>query len=263
MPTADIRERVQSVSQRLGIAELLERRPRELSGGQRQRVALGRATVRTPSVFLMDEPLSNLDAKLRVQMRAELKLLSQRLRTTTVYVTHDQSEAMTLSDRVAILSAGRLQQFDTPIEVYRRPANVFVANFMGTMPMNFVEGTLVRQNGAAVFRGPNGTVELPRVALGDTTERPTIMGVRPEDLSVEPDDGSSPMLSIVVDMVENLGADLYVHGTLGESRVVVRARPDWPVRMGATPVRINTKALHFFDAGTRQRLTQGNEGEAK
>lgn len=263
MPPAEIAEQVQVAAQRLGIAELLERRPRELSGGQRQRVALGRATVRRPSVFLMDEPLSNLDAKLRVQMRAELKLLSRRLRTTTVYVTHDQSEAMTLSDRIAILSEGRLQQFGTPLEVYRAPANVFVANFMGLMPMNFIAGTLLRTAAGTEFHASHTTVVMPGAALGDALARPALLGVRPEDLSLEPDDGAAPTMEVVVDMVEHLGADLYVHGTLAGARVVIRARPDREVSMGPTRVFINTKALHFFDPASGGRVRPDDGGPAQ
>jgi multiple sugar transport system ATP-binding protein len=254
MPAADITEHVQAAATRLGIADLLDRRPAELSGGQRQRVALGRATVRTPSVFLMDEPLSNLDAKLRVQMRAELKLLSQRLRTTTVYVTHDQSEAMTLSDRVAIMSRGQLQQFGTPLDVYRAPANVFVANFMGMMPMNFVAGSLHGRRDGSLFRSPWADVEVPGATPGDGIDRAALMAVRPEDLSLDAAGIDAPTLQINVDVIEHLGADLYVHGALGDSRVVVRARPDAAVRMGPTRVRIDTRAVHFFDAATQARL---------
>jgi multiple sugar transport system ATP-binding protein len=254
VPAAEITVRIQTTAQSLGISDLLHRLPRELSGGQRQRVALGRATIRTPSVFLMDEPLSNLDAKLRVQMRAELKMLSQRLRTTTIYVTHDQAEAMTLSDRIAILDRGRLQQIGTPLEVYNAPTNVFVANFMGMMPMNFITGTLARVPGGAVFHSPQATIDLPGLQVDQEAARPTLMGIRPEDVSIEFAGGPGATLEVLVDMIEHLGADIYIHAAAGASRLVFRTQAERQIGMGKMRVRLNTRALHLFDAASEKRL---------
>ena len=187
MPEGQIATKVKQAADILGIGALLGRFPKELSGGQRQRVALGRAIVREPSAFLMDEPLSNLDAKLRVQMRVELKRLSRRLRTTTFYVTHDQWEAMTLSDRIAVLDHGVLHQIGAPLEVYARPANTFVANFMGLMPMNFIEGRLRADGAGAVFDAGGIVLDLsatPFRGVRNEAGRPVLLGVRPEDVSV-------------------------------------------------------------------------------
>jgi multiple sugar transport system ATP-binding protein len=203
LPRPEIERRVAEVAETLGLGSLLERRPKELSGGQRQRVALGRAIVRRPRAFLFDEPLSNLDAKLRVQMRAELKRLHRSLRTTTVYVTHDQEEAMTLGDRVVVLKDGRIQQEAAPLEIYERPANRFVAGFVGTPPMNFLEGRVSAENGHARFDGGGVTLRLPpsmRAAAG----RAMVLGVRPEHFSDRPSEGAAA-LRVRVSVVEPLG----------------------------------------------------------
>jgi multiple sugar transport system ATP-binding protein len=208
-PKPETRERVQDVAKILGLEPLMNRRPAELSGGQRQRVAMGRAMVREPLAFLMDEPLSNLDAKLRVQMRAELVRLHDRLRTTSVYVTHDQVEAMTLGHRVAVLRDGILQQVDTPQNLYHRPANLFVAAFMGSPPMNLVEATA--DDGAIRFAGFE--VRLPE---GTDTEalqhRPLILGIRPSDLEDRAiwRDGSLPSIEVEVEVTEDLGSEVNV-----------------------------------------------------
>jgi multiple sugar transport system ATP-binding protein len=247
--------KVTSVSQRLGIAELLDRLPKELSGGQRQRVALGRAIVREPSAFLMDEPLSNLDAKLRVQMRAELKLLSRSLRTTTLYVTHDQSEAMTLSDRILVLDRGVMQQFDSPLEVYNRPANVFVANFMGLMPMNFTQGKLESTAQGPTFRNDVLSLDLSLsegAALADG--HPALLGIRPEDVSVTPTRTKANSVEMAVEMIEHLGADMYVHLRAGSTPFIARALPDQPMGRDTAFVSFNTAKLHLFDPVSTKRL---------
>ncbi len=211
-PKPEIERRVREASAILGLDDLLKRRPAQLSGGQRQRVAMGRALVREPKAFLLDEPLSNLDAKLRVQMRAELKRIHQRLGITTIYVTHDQVEAMTLGDRIVVMSNGRVQQIGTPQEVYREPRNLFVAGFIGSPPMNLLRG-----------RAADGRLEVCDVTLPwpGPTPAEVAVGVRPEDLA--PANGSAQAFAFTVDVVEPLGNEVVVHGTV----------PGTPVESGA------------------------------
>jgi ABC-type sugar transport system ATPase subunit len=204
VPRSEVTRRVSEVAEMLGLEELLTRRPGQLSGGQRQRVAMGRALVREPEVFLLDEPLSNLDAKLRVQMRAALKRLHGRLGVTTVYVTHDQVEAMTLGDRIAVLSDGRLQQLGAPQDVYDRPANMFVAGFIGSPPMNLLRGRV--RNGSATA----GDLVIPAPGVAD---REVFVGVRPE--SLQPAHNGMPSLGFEVAVVEPLGDEVIVHGHVG------------------------------------------------
>ncbi len=225
MPRAEIAARVQEVSALLGLEELLHRRPGELSGGQRQRVAMGRALARHPRVFLLDEPLSNLDAKLRTQLRAELKRIHHKVPTTSVYVTHDQIEAMTLADRVAVMSAGKIQQLGTPQEVYDHPANLFVAGFIGNPPMNL----------------------LPAAATGTSHPGAVTVGVRPERLMAT--GGEGPTLQLLVDVVEPLGAEVMVHGTV--DGIEITARLDGDARPGVgerLPLTIDPAHVYLFDA---------------
>jgi multiple sugar transport system ATP-binding protein len=268
-PTEAIRERVDIAARSLGIGDLLQRLPRELSGGQRQRVALGRALVREPSVFLMDEPLSNLDAKLRIQMRAELKMLSRRLRTTTVYVTHDQAEAMTLSDRIAIIDHGVLQQCGTPHEVYDTPVNTFVATFMGTMPMNFLAGRIEFVGGRPTFHGEHTKIDLiPGLFCLNalTPEHQVLLGIRPEDLVLEfqADDPKTawPKFDAVISMVEDLGADLFVYAECADGKLIVRSPVGTSVAPGRVTIRLNPKKLHLFDTQTQRRITAQSRGTA-
>ncbi len=276
MPKEEIRRRVTEVARILGLEELLPRKPAALSGGQRQRVAMGRAMVREPVAFLMDEPLSNLDAKLRVQMRAQLAQLHDRLGTTTVYVTHDQVEAMTLGERVAVLRDGVLQQVATPQDLYAHPANLFVAAFIGSPPMNLVEATV--RHGTVAFGG----LELPLppgVDLSAYEGRTVILGIRPadmEDAEVWPDP-SRPEIEVTVEVTEDLGSEVNVlFGVdappvaveetaaaaeetflLGEARSIfcarvdarTRARPGGRVRLSVDPTR-----FHFFDPATGAAL---------
>src|SRR5438093_3948200 len=214
VPKQEIRERVKQTARMLGLEALLDRRPKQLSGGQRQRVAMGRAIIRQPQAFLMDEPLSNLDARLRVHMRGEIESLQKRLGVTTVYVTHDQVEAMTMADRVAVLRDGLLQQVDTPPNVYDNPANLFVAGFIGSPPMNLAEVTVERENGSLVI--PLGGTKIPLPAtvarsLEDRVGRTVVVGVRPEDLQGAGGDGARDgrvTLPAEIDRVEALGAQL-------------------------------------------------------
>ncbi|SKB03264.1 ABC transporter ATP-binding protein [Aeromicrobium choanae] len=246
---ADIATRVAEAADLLGLTDYLDRKPKALSGGQRQRVAMGRAIVRSPQVFLMDEPLSNLDAKLRVQTRTQLAALQRRLGTTTVYVTHDQVEAMTMGDRVAVLKDGVLQQVAAPRELYDRPVNLFVAGFMGSPAMNLLE--LPVSDGGVAFG--TTTLPVPREALLATSAPTIVVGVRPENLAIAPEG-----LPIVVDVVEELGSDAYLYGRADGVTTPVVARTDWrnpPVKGTPTHLAVlDPEAVHHFDPRTGLRL---------
>src|SRR6185369_2779923 len=236
---ADRAARVQRVAAMLEIESLLERKPRQLSGGERQRVALARAIVREPRAYLMDEPLSNLDARLRVQMRGELKRLQHQLGTTTIYVTHDQAEAMTLASRVAVMRKGRLQQFDTPMNIYNEPANRFVAEFVGSPSMNFVEGRIDR----ATFVSDSLRVPLNTQLAGALT-----MGIRPEHIQVfaEPHDGA---IAATVYVTELMGNETFVFLSVGENRLIARAPADFRADVESKVwLRLATERAHFFDS---------------
>ncbi len=259
IPREEIKQRVQEAAALLGLDGLLERKPKQLSGGQRQRVALGRAIVRNPQVFLMDEPLSNLDAKLRVQTRAELIKLQRRLAVTTIYVTHDQVEAMTMGDRIAVMRDGLLQQVDTPINIYNHPANVFVAGFIGTPPMNFVEVTLEQQGDtiAAVA----GQLKLPfpaerSVILKPMAGRKAILGIRPEHIMAPADatPGAAPF-DAVVDVVELMGSTVTAY--LAAYGVNLIATLDATADLKETvshPFVADMGRAHIFDAETEKAV---------
>jgi multiple sugar transport system ATP-binding protein len=237
-PRQEIDRRVREAADILSIESLLERRPRELSGGQRQRVALGRAIVREPKVFLFDEPLSNLDAKLRVQMRAEIARLHQRLKTTVIYVTHDQVEAMTLGQRIVLMNHGVVQQVDTPMNIYQRPANRFVGSFIGSPAMNFFAGELVGRE----FHIAGGG----RVPLGDSVPvgRATL-GVRPEDLLTNGD--GLPLATVALDVVEHMGHETMVHFELAGAQHVARLSASVAVQTGdRLPLAVRPGAYHLF-----------------
>jgi multiple sugar transport system ATP-binding protein len=247
-PRADIECAVAEVAEQLEIAHLLDRRPSQLSGGQRQRVALGRAIVRKPSVFLMDEPLSNLDAALRLSMRSLIKHLHHRLRATFVYVTHDQAEAMTLADRIAVMKGGLIQQLDTPEAVYARPANTFVASFLGSPQINLLDGDI-----AADGDFLRGGLRLP-LAQRLEPGRKVTLGLRPEDVSA-PADGLAT-LDLRVDLVSPLGSEthLEVLGP-GETKLTLRVPKEWRAREGeAISVGVDPARLHLFDTATGARL---------
>jgi len=253
VPRHEIPGRVQKVAALLGIGELLQRRPKELSGGQRQRVALARAIVRQPRVFLMDEPLSNLDAKLRLYMRRELKRLQYELGTTTLYVTHDQAEAMTLAHRVAVMDAGRLQQFDTPLNIYQRPANKFVAGFMGSPSMNFLDGRIDHAQRKFVSQGLALDLESQILSQLHGCENVTL-GVRPEDvrLSVAEFAGGIPAGIYVT---EALGNETFASLNLGHEKMIARTDPAVSLDMEAKVwVSFDQTKLHFFDAASGNRL---------
>lgn len=257
LPKSEILARVQQAAGILELGKLLERKPRQLSGGQRQRVAMGRAIVREPAVFLFDEPLSNLDAKLRVQMRLELKELHRRLRTTSLYVTHDQVEAMTLADRMMVLNGGRVEQIGTPLEVYARPASTFVAGFIGTPPMNLVpvsrqagEGAQIRVDGARAGDAPATLGHLP---MGLHLPEHALMGLRPEH--IEPCAADQAIAFVEVRLVETLGADAFAYGALAGHPVVVRMDPHASVKAGdRLHITASANHLHWFDPQTTRRI---------
>ncbi len=253
-PAATIEARVREAAQMLNIEDLLGRKPRQLSGGQRQRVALGRAIVRHPQVFLFDEPLSNLDAKFRVQMRRELAALRRRLGTTTIYVTHDQVEAMSLGDRIVVMHQGRVQQIGTPLDIYDRPANLFVAGFLGTPPMNQIRGRLVRREGPAFeAEGSELILRLPDgAAPAAPMEGAVILGVRPEAIHPYP---GTPGFEGVVEFVEPLGYESVVTVGTGGISITIRVEANATPSVGqALACAIEPAALHWFDAVSGVRL---------
>jgi multiple sugar transport system ATP-binding protein len=291
LPKNEVKERVQRAARILQIEEFLKRKPRALSGGQRQRVAMGRAIVREPQAFLMDEPLSNLDAKLRVQMRAEIHQLQRRLGVTTMYVTHDQVEAMTMGDRVAVMNAGHLQQVDTPQVLYDKPLNEFVAGFIGSPSINLVESELAKSNGhLEVSLGEHklavdDQIARNRSGLADYVGRKVILGIRPEDFedtSVEPDAPADRRIRVTADLTEPLGSEVLVHFSteatgvvssaaaadvgedaevrLGEdedvsTRLIARVSPKSRVALGQdVELAVDTSRLYFFDPETRASI---------
>ncbi len=255
IPKTEIKHHVQQAAEMLGIEMLLNRKPKALSGGQRQRVALGRAIVRKPKAFLFDEPLSNLDAKLRVTTRAELKALHHRLQTTSIYVTHDQAEAMTLGDRICVMYEGRIQQIAAPMEVYDKPVNRFVAGFLGTPPMNFFGGTIQNNDNSLVFVLNNGQA----IVLNDSSSKfsayagkEMVLGIRPEHLKVEQLQGQEGnALSAEVDVVEPLGdrKDVYLTNSFGE-KFIANLDPHVDINMGSTvTMYIDINRIHIFEPG--------------
>ena len=252
-PKAEIEKRVREAAAILSIEQLLERRPRELSGGQRQRVALGRAIVREPKLFLFDEPLSNLDAKLRVQMRAEIARLHQRLKTTIIYVTHDQVEAMTLGDRIVLMDRGVIQQIDSPLNIYHRPANQFVASFIGSPAMNFIRGEVDGSKFRFMNGQTNGHSPVHEIDLGGAlASGPAVLGVRPEDLLVRTD--GCRLGDVTLDVVEHMGHETMAHFALAGTQHVARLEANTGVRPGdRLTLSIRPGAYHLF-AADGQRL---------
>ena len=259
MSQAAIDEEVARVAKLLQIEHLLGRKPGQLSGGQQQRVAMGRALARRPKIYLFDEPLSNLDAKLRVEMRTEIKLMHQRLKTTTVYVTHDQIEAMTLGDKVAVMKDGIIQQFGTPQQIYNDPANLFVASFIGSPPMNFIPVRLSRQEGRvlALLDSGQARCELPLGVAADELEgREVILGVRPEQISLGTAQGNGlPGIRAEVQVTEPTGPDLLVFVTLNQTKVCCRLAPDVACQVGdSLNLQLDPARVLLFDAASGERL---------
>jgi len=245
-PKAEIERRVHEAADLLGIEEKLKSKPRELSGGQRQRVAVGRAIVRDPKVFLFDEPLSNLDAKLRVQMRTELEELHHRLKTTTIYVTHDQVEAMTLGDKIAVMKDGIINQYASPQETYTKPSNLFVAGFIGSPAMNFLSAQASFENGQTILRGTGFEIALPPERSQSTVVGSVRIGLRPEDLDVSEESKNTIELRVAVK--EHLGHTVLVYGYVDEMQVVASLDPHCQIELDAViRLAVNVDTLHAFD----------------
>ncbi|MBB3945376.1 multiple sugar transport system ATP-binding protein [Rhizobium skierniewicense] len=258
MPKPERTERVNKVAELLQITHLLKRKPGQLSGGQRQRVAMGRALVREPKIFLFDEPLSNLDAQLRVEMRTEIKKLHQRLGSTIVYVTHDQIEAMTMASRIAVMKDGILQQFGTPEEIYDRPANVFVATFMGSPAMNLLPATVVEGEGGLQLRLEGTGVTLPVPVPALSTGQQVLLGLRPEWLSLVTDAGNTlARIDMEVDVIEPTGPDVFVALRAGEQEIMARLPTGTPVRTGQKAAfSIDLSKAVLFDAESGLALSK-------
>jgi multiple sugar transport system ATP-binding protein len=259
LPKQEIDQRVRDAARILGLAAILERKPQMLSGGQRQRVAVGRAIVRQPQVFLFDEPLSNLDAKLRVEMRAEIARLHRRLEATMVYVTHSQVEAMTLGHRIVVLHEGRIHQIDTPLALYEHPANRFVAGFIGSPAMNFLDGEIVREDGL-VFRARGGAlaIDLGGARVPSHESRAIALGIRPEDVHVAGRGGAAGALAEAtarLDVMEPMGNEVFLYTRAGDDEIVARVPPQ-PLPEPGEPIRLafDLGKLHWFDAETGERL---------
>lgn len=261
VPREDIRRRVQQAAEILGIEQLLNRLPRQLSGGQRQRVALGRAIVREPQVFLMDEPLSNLDAKLRVQTRAEISKLHMRLQTTFIYVTHDQIEAMTMGDRIAVLDNGVLQQFDTPQRLFNAPDNLFVAGFIGSPAMNMFDVQVTGSEGELYLDYPAFRLRVPPAKaqpLKDYLGKPVILGIRPNDIhdsQFAPQDIRGEPVSARVDVVELMGDEAHLYLLVDSKQFVARVDPRTSARIGGElELFFDMDHAHFFDSDTHRAI---------
>ena len=255
---AEINQRVRDAAERLEITHLLERRPHQLSGGQRQRVALGRAMVRQPSVFLMDEPLSNLDAALRISMRAEIKELHQSMETTFVYVTHDQAEALTLADRIVVMNNGLVQQTGTPDEIYEQPRNMFVASFLGNPPINFLEGRLAESGGQIAFQGSMFNINIPHVhaeKLRNMEGREVMLGLRPEDVDDTRTAVDGECIRGRVHFVMPVGSDQYLSMHVDDKEVFFRVGKEIHHKNGENvALAVNVNRLHLFDKETERSI---------
>jgi multiple sugar transport system ATP-binding protein len=254
-PAARFKPRIEAAAKMLNLGGYLDRLPRALSGGQRQRVAMGRAVVREPSLFLFDEPLSNLDAKLRVQMRTEIKALHQRLKNTVIYVTHDQIEAMTMADRIVVMNAGRIEQIGRPLELYDRPANLFVASFLGSPSMNFAEGVVVNRtqgSGLALKLADGGEIVLEGAPASARVGAKLTLGVRPEHIETITE---TPDASMEVEVVEPTGAETHLYGKIGGNTWCVTTRQRSKIEPGErVTLRLPAPHIHLFDTESGRRL---------
>ncbi len=260
-PNYEINKRIKEAANILGITHLLDRKPKQLSGGERQRVAVGRAIVRKPLVFLFDEPLSNLDAKMRVQMRTEINKLHLKIQTTMLYVTHDQLEAMTLGDRIAVMKDGKVQQFDTPLAVYNKPVNKFVAGFIGSPPMNFIEGLIVTRNSKLYFTEGNFKVRIledkyPK--LRQYINKKVIFGIRPENIydklfaSLSNPDNT---VRATCEVIETMGSENYLYLSIGKNKLVARSEPHNKPAVGSSlDIVFDMKKVLFFDPSTERTI---------
>nr|WP_100403819.1 sn-glycerol-3-phosphate ABC transporter ATP-binding protein UgpC [Bacillus sp. FJAT-42315] len=251
-PKDEIKKKVDKAAGILGLTDYLKRKPKALSGGQKQRVALGRAIVRNANIFLMDEPLSNLDAKLRGHMREEIMNLHRRLEATTIYVTHDQTEAMTMASRIVVLKDGYIQQVGTPKDVYKYPENMFVAGFIGSSSINFLKGNLVNRHISLLDGESVGEVLHPIDHEGEV-----MVGIRPEHIQLANEQDG---IKMVVDFIEMMGADLFVHGELQGTKIKIRVNPDKEIQSGDTIyLKLEAKKIHLFDPSTERTLYRQEE----
>ena len=264
VPKAEIESQVREAAKILDLEKLLDRKPKQLSGGQRQRVAIGRAIVRNPKVFLMDEPLSNLDAKLRVQMRTEIAKLHERLGATIIYVTHDQTEAMTLGTRIVVMRDGIVQQVDTPQNLYNKPCNRFVASFIGSPQMNFFEAVCEEQNGSAVLKIGNDPSSLPTISgekgkallSGGYKGKQVIMGIRPEDVHEAKAEETENVIQSEVTVYELLGAEVYLYCEIQKTNVIARVAASTTAKVGSkVRFAFDTEKIHVFDKDTERIIT--------
>ncbi len=257
-PKEEVRRRVHEAAEILGIEHLLDRKPKQLSGGQRQRVAVGRAIVRKPEVFLFDEPLSNLDAKLRVQTRVELKKLHERLEATAIYVTHDQVEAMTMGDRIVVMNEGVIQQVGSPLELYNAPKNKFVASFIGSPAMNFFQAELVRLGDVLSVQTPTFRLDLPNSSASDLKDYPekrVIVGIRPEDLVETGEHVPGRTIEVIVEVIEPIGSETYIDVKAGEIPLIARVGRKTQVKRGQSFVlEPIPERIHLFDVQTEEAL---------
>jgi multiple sugar transport system ATP-binding protein len=251
-PKSEIDQRVNEAAKILDLKEYLNRKPKQLSGGQRQRVAVGRAIVRKPAVFLFDEPLSNLDAKLRVQMRLEISKLHKQLGTTMIYVTHDQVEAMTMGERIVVINKGQIQQYDSPLKVYNNPLNKFVAGFIGSPSMNFINGNVENRGDQSVFNlnGADWVLsnEISQKIIKAQCKKITL-GIRPEHLFLRADNSNTfPEINTFVELIEPMGNELFVHLSVSETLLTMRCAPDVEIKAGVNmKLAFNPKNVHFFN----------------
>lgn len=250
-PKEEIKTRVIIAAKILGIEELLDKKPKQLSGGQKQRVAVGRAIVRNPKVFLFDEPLSNLDAKMRVQMRAEITKLHQQLKATMIYVTHDQVEAMTMGDRIVVLKDGEIQQIDTPMNLYKKPVNKFVAGFIGSPSMNFIEGMIIQEEDLK-FRSLNSTLMInltneQKLKLGNYLDKKIYLGIRPEDISLQKNENGHEFISIL-DLVEPMGNEIFIYFKVDNNQFIGKVYSNEIYRKGEkVHIYFDKNKFYFFD----------------
>ncbi len=258
VPKAERDKKVRQAAKMLDIEDFLHRKPRALSGGQRQRVALGRAMVREPAVFLLDEPLSNLDAKLRTEMRSRISMLHKQLKTTFVYVTHDQTEAMTMGDRIVVMNKGKIMQYDTPQQLYNHPENMFVAGFIGSPQMNFIDCKIVKKAGGycAVFN--SFEIGLPK-RMNDYMviyeDKEIILGVRPEDLSVAENDETANTVKVYLELSEMTGADCYLYGKIGDKKLIANVPSSQKLNQDTfLSLKINTDKIHLFDKNNERLI---------
>jgi len=261
-----IRIRVMETARILEIEELLDRKPKAMSGGQNQRVAIGRAIVRNPEVFLFDEPLSNLDAKLRVQMRIEIAKLHQKLQTTVVYVTHDQIEAMTLGDRIVLMNEGEIQQIDSPANLYSNPKNLFVAGFIGTPPMNFIDGKISINSNGLLFTDKSQKIKInfsSEHPIKDFITKEVVLGIRPENIYKQIDDNEKnyAMLNCEIQFIEKLGHEMYAFIQLQDKQIISRLKPDAEIKKGSRlNLYFDISKMYFFDKSTGVCFYPNNMG---